>query len=348
MVRAETRTGKIDVSVPVKSVAVLIGGESATAQTEDTSRDKAKTSSATVRTADHTFYAQGKWSPLHGVDVEGGATAKVANISWQDTSAHSATYQSFNPHVSVAMSPWDSANLTAKVEHNVAPYDAAAFATYSRAEGGSVVTGFEPDHAWQMQARLQQKIGVADLTATYTEAKSGTATEFAEVGGVQAPASTTLLKRTSLAVSVSVPLKGIGLADTDMTSEARWQSSHIVDPVTQQIRAASGETPQTVSVKLSHAVPGDKLRFGVSGEFTGPRTAYQVSELSATQESGTVGAFVSYKPGNYQIDLNVDGLYGGGTRDDHYVGLRGQSKINGSSYQDNSGPMLKLSLHKPF
>jgi hypothetical protein len=348
VVRTETRTGRVNLSVPVSPAQLTMGVESAGAHTEDTSRDKANVTSASVRTADHTVFAKADWEPMNGVAVEGGAAAKVANISWQDTTARSATYQSLNPHVSVAMRPWQSANLNAKVERAVSPYDAAAFATYSRAEGAGVASGFTPDHAWQVEASLKQQLGPANVTATYMAAKSGTVTEFAEVGGVQAPAPTALRNRESVAVAVSVPLQVIGLQRTDLTSEARWQSSSVVDPVTQQTRAASGETPQTVSVKLSHALPSQKVSFGLSGEYTGARTAYQVSELSTTEQSGSLGAFVSYKPGPYQIDLNLGGLYGGKTRGDYYAGLRSDSKIKGTSVQNNSGPMLQLSLHKPF
>lgn len=348
VVRSENQTGRVTLSLPVHPVQVNLGGESASAHTEDTSRDKSTTTSATVRTTDHTAYANMAWSPVPGISMEGGAAARVANISWQDQSARTATFQSLDPHVSVSVSPWRDAKLSAKVEHTVSPYDAAAFANYSRAEGKTVTTGFEPDHAWQMEARLQQAIGPASVSATYTAAQKGTVTEFAEVGGVQAPATTPLLDRESVAVSVTMPLTQVGLPRTDLTSEARWQTSRVIDPVTQQARAASGETPQTVSVKLSHSLPSNNLSFGVTGQFKGASTSYQVSELSATSDSGSVGAFLAYKPGPYEINLNLNGLYGGSTRDEFYRGLRGDSEIGRTAVQDNSGPMLKLSLHKAF
>lgn len=348
VVRTENRTGKINLSLPVKPLQVNLGGESTTAQTEDTSRDKSTTTSASVRTADHTVYARAAWAPISGVNMEGGAAAHVANISWQDTESKSATFESLDPHVSVTMAPWRDAQLSAKVEHVISPYDAAAFANYSRTSATSVVTGFEPDHAWQVQARLQQSVGPANVAATYTTAQQGTVTEFADIGGVQAPATTPLLNRKSVAVSVSMPLKDIGLPSTSISSEARWNSSRVVDPITQKARPASGETPQTVAVKLSHNLPAEKLSFGLSGEFKGASNAYQVSELSTTGESGSVGAFVAYKPGTYEINLNVNGLYGGSTKDEFYRGLRGSSDLSHTTTQDNSGPMLKLSLHKAF
>jgi hypothetical protein len=348
VVRSENRTGRIDLTIPLNPVKVGLGGESVGANTEDTSRDKTTTNSASVRTADHKLYARAEWSPLPGVDVEGGASARVANISWQDKSAHTATFQSVDPHVSLSMSPFRDTQISAKVEHVVSPYDAGAFATYSQADGKADASSFQPDHAWQMEARLQQTIGPANLSATYTAASKGTVTEFAVVGGVQAPATTPLVDRKSLAVAVSMPLAEVGLPHTNLSSEARWNTSRVIDPVTQQSRSASGETPQTVSLKLSHNLPAQKLSFGLTGQFTGSSTAYQVSELSTTGESGTLGAFVAYKPGSYEIDLNLQGLAGGATRDAFYKGLRGESDVARTSVQDKSGPMLQLSLKKPL
>ncbi|MDR3528536.1 MAG: hypothetical protein P4L57_14795 [Rhizomicrobium sp.] len=347
VVRSENRSGRVDLAVPLSPVAVKLGAESTSAHSEDTSRDKAATTSAAVRTTDHTVFSTAAWSPTNGVALEGGVAARVANISWQDQAAHSASFQSLNPHLSLTLSPLRDTQLSAKVEHTVSPYDAGAFATYGRADGKAVVTGFEPDHAWQMEARVQQAVGPASVAASYTTASQGTVTEFAEVGGVQAPASTALLKRESVAVSVTMPLSVVGLPRTDLSSQARWQSSRVVDPVTQETRAASGETPHSVSVKLSHALPTRNLSFGLSGEYKGASTAYQVSELSTTAEGGSVGAFIAYKPGSYEIDVNVNGLYGSATRDDFYKGLRGSdSQISRSTVQDNSGPMLQLSLKK--
>ena len=347
VVRSENRSGRVDLAVPLSPVEVKVGAESTSAHSEDTSRDKAATTSAAVRTTDHTVFSTAAWSPADGVALEGGVAARVANISWQDQAAHSASFQSLNPHLSLTLSPLRDTQLSAKLEHTVSPYDAAAFATYGRADGKAVVTGFEPDHAWQMEARVQQAVGPASVAASYTTASQGTVTEFAEVGGVQAPASTALLKRESVAVSVTMPLSVVGLPRTDLSSQARWQNSRVVDPVTQEARPASGETPHSASVKLSHALPTRNLSFGLSGEYKGASTAYQVSELSTTSQGGSVGAFLAYKPGTYEIDVNVNGLYGSTTRDDFYKGLRGgDSQIGRTSVQDNSGPMLQLSLKK--
>jgi len=349
VVRSESRSTTLGLSVPVSPVQINVGVESTTAASEDTSRDKSTTSSSAVRTEDHAVSANLAWSPATGVDVEGGVTTRVSNIRFQEQSARSASFQSLNPHLAVTVSPLRDTHLSAKLEHTVSPYDAAAFATYGRAKEQTVVTGFEPDHAWALEARLDQKVGPAQVTATYSAATQGTVSEFAQVGGVQAPSSTPLLGRESVALAVTLPLTDVGLPRTDLSTEARWQSSRVVDPVTQVSREASGEAPHKLSVKLSHALPKHNLSFGVMGEYNSASTAYQVSEVSTKAQSGTLGAFLAYKPGPYEIDLNLNGLYGGATKDEFYSGPRGpDAEISRSSVQSNAGPMLQLSLKKAF
>jgi len=122
----------------------------------------------------------------------------------------------------------------------------------------------------------------------------------------------------------------------------------VVDPVTLKTRGASGEPRQQVSLRLAHQLPAQNLSIGLTGEYTGERTAYQVKELSTTSAGGSVGAFLAYKPGTVELEFNVGGLYGAATRDDLFRGARGASLVGRTILQDNSGPTLKLSLKKPF
>ncbi len=347
VVRAASQSGRATLSVPIKPLQVTVGGESTSEHTQQGAPgNTASFVQSAVRTADHTAYVDVEWQPLGVLQLKGGTAARVSNISWQD--AHSSSYHSINPHLTATVTPLRDTTVTAKVEQVVAPYDAAAFANYTSANTAANASGFEPDHAWQVQTRLDQRLGAASVSATYTSARQGTVTEFAEVSGVQAPATTPLQGRKTVAVAVTLPLSVVGLPRTDLTSEATWQSSRVVDPVTFASRAVSGEPGQKVSLRLSHQLPANELSIGVTGEYAGESTSYQVRELSTTEAGGSVGAFVSYKPGAYEVDFNVGGHYGSSTRDDFYRGIRGASEIGRTTWQDNSGASLKLELKRPF
>jgi hypothetical protein len=344
VVRTESHSAHASLSLPLDPLQVTVGSELTSDRTQEGSTFNLAQS--VVSTVSHATTAKGEWQPLNGLTIEGGAAASVANISWQN--AHSSTYRSVNPHLKVEVAPWRDTAVTATVEHIVAPYDAAAFANYSKADQAADVSGFQPDHSWQVETRIEQRVGPASLSATYTASRQGTVSEFAEVAGVQAPVSTPLLGRDSVAVAVSVPLTAVGLPGTELSSEARWQTSRVVDPVTLKSRAASGETGHQISWRVSHKLPARHLSIGLTGEYSGGSTAYQVNELSTTAAGGSVGAFVAYKPGTVEIDFNVGSQYGASTRADFYRGPRGGSLAERTTLQDNSGPTLKLSLKKPF
>ena len=347
LVQTESQSQHVALTVPVQPFHVTTGFDSSSSRTQQGVPGNADSfNQSAVRTDDHTAYVDVTWQPLKDLQLKGGTAARVASISWQN--AHASTYRSVNPNLTARLTPLNDTIVTAKIEHTVAPYDAGAFAAYASADKAAEASGFEPDHAWQIQTKLEQRMGPASLSATYTTAHQGTVTEFADIRGIQAPATTPLVGRESVAVALHLPLSGIGLPSTEVQSEAKWQTSRVVDPVTFETRKASGEAAQTVSLSVAHKLPQQNLTLGLSGGFTGARTSYQVSELSKTDPGGTVGAFVSYKPGAYQVDLAVDGLVGATTKADFYTGPRGSSKYSYSTQQDNSGPSLKLSLKKPF
>jgi hypothetical protein len=347
LVRTQTQSGQAALMVPVSPFRVTVGAKSSSDQTQEGAPgDSTSFTQSAVRTSDHTAYVDVEWQPLPVLQLKGGTAARVADISWQN--AHSSTYRSVNPNLTATLQPLRDTTVTAKVEHVVAPFDAAAFSAYANADSATDASGFQPDHAWQLQTKVEQKLGPAKLSATYTAARQGTVTEFAEVRGVQAPATTPLVGRKSVAVGLQLPLSTFGLPHTDLSSEATWQSSKVVDPVTFETRPASGEAAEKVSLKLAHKLPASNLSVGFTGDFTGTRTSYQVNELSTTEAGASLGAFVSYKPGPYVLDLNVHGLYGGATRDDFFTGPRGSSKYSHSVLQDNSGPAVKLELKRPF
>lgn len=348
MIRTESRSANASASLPVGSANLTVGAEGSLTTTQDTDKGLPTGDRAMVGTEDHALFAKTGWQPLPGVHVEGGATARVSDISWRDQKAQTNTFRSLDPHVSASVAPWDDATVTARWEHKVSPYDASAFADYVAANPTATGPAFQPDHAWQLQMQLQQKVGAANLSATYTTAQAGTVTEFADQNGAQVPAATHLEKRENVAVSLSMPLSPFGLANTDLSSRAEWSDSKVVDPLTQQLRTASGEAPRKFSVRMAHRLPNEKLSFGITGNFTDARTSYQVSEISNTGSGGSLGAFLAFNPGPYELDLNVNGLYGGDSANTFYSGSRLNAESAHTVVQDNGGALFNLSLHKAF
>lgn len=346
IVRSESQTGNVSLTIPVEGVQLVAGGQHASTLSQDISGPQA--ANPLVGTQDHAVFGRVSWQPLPALNIEGGATVRTSKLTWRGAREHASSYRSADPHLSVNLKPWRDANLSAKLEHVVAPYDTAAFASYSADQTANAPT-LQPDHSWQLQSRFEQSYGAARLSASYTASRQGSTTEFAQgAGGVQTPVSTPLLRRDDVAVNITLPLAGIGLPGTELTSEAQWQTSRVVDPLTHLARPASGEMPRKYSLRLSHALADKRLNFGLTGDFTGARTAYQVREISTTGSGASLGAFVAFTPGPYEIDFNVSGICGATTTDYVFRDTRRQPVLDRVAVQPNDGPMLNISLHKPL
>ena len=344
LVRSENQTASAQLTAPLGGVQITAGAQHSATVSQDMSGSEAE--SPVVGTQDHSIFARMNWRPLGGVDVAGGATARTSAITWRGGTERSSSYHSLDPDVSVGVRPWQGAKLSAKLEHVVSPYDAGAFAAYSTDQAPNA-PALRPDHAWQLETRLEQDIGATKLSAAYTASRQGSATELvAGQGATQSPASTPLLRRDNLSVGVSVPLDAVGLAGASVSSQAQWQTSRVVDPVTQEQRAASGEVPRKFSLRVAHALADKRLSLGLTGDFTGACTTYQVNQISTTSSGGSLGAFMAFTPGRYQIDLNVSGIVGSSTTDYMFPHTRQASEPDRVLWQPNTGPMLSLSLHK--
>ena len=348
LIGTENRSVSLSGSVPLAGGARLVTGvEGSSTQTEDASaRNQAQQN--IVGTEARRAFARVDWQ-IGQVGLQAGATAQSADIDWRSRQSHSSTYNSVNPRVQVNLSPWDGAIWISSIEQEVSPYDTAAFIDYATAVQPASDGSFAPDHAWRFQSQLRQNLGPVNATVSYSSDRNGTTTEFAQASnGRQVPASATLVDRSKVDVQLSLPLTQLGMPNTSFSSDAAWQDSRVIDPITSEERRASGEAPDNVSLRLTHSIPSRHLSLGLTGQVSGGRSSYQVSEISTVPSAATVGAFVSFTPGPYEVDLNVNGIGGAPTTDYFFSGTRADSAVTHTIQQQAAGPAISLSLHKAF
>ncbi len=351
LVSTENRSAQVTASFsPVGQTTVQVGAKDNSDLTQDTSAaGAAHGARTTIRSETQQVFAQVDWTPMSSLALDAGAAESNADIRWSAQQAHTSMFNALEPHLAMTLTPWDGTVWRASVEHAVSPYDTAAYSAYASVARSADNVNIEPDHAWQFQTSLHQVVGPATVTAAYTADRWGTATEFAEVrGGVQAPASTPLLGRDKVALTVSLPLGALGLPNTSVTSGAAWQNSSVLDPVTDEIRRASGETPRKFSLRLVRNLPAHHLSLGLTGQMNDTTTSYQLSEISTVPAGGTVGAFLAYKPGPFEVDVNVNGLCGGppAATDSFFNGTRANPLVTRTEIQPSPGPVFNLSLRR--
>ncbi|MBU6297987.1 MAG: hypothetical protein KGJ79_16880 [Alphaproteobacteria bacterium] len=351
LISNENRSTEVTASFsPVRETSVQVGARRSTDLTQDASvTGAARGAHTAVQSDTQQIFAQVDWSPANWLALDAGATERNAGIRWSARQAHSSTFSAVEPHVVLSVTPWDGAQWKASVTQAVSPYDAAAFSAYASAARTADNVNIQPDHAWEFQTSMHQSVGPVTVVADYTADRWGTATEFAQVrDGVQAPASTPLKEREKVALTMSLPLGAFGMPDTSVTSRAAWQSSTVLDPVTDELRRASGETPRTFSMRLVRDLPQRHLSLGLVGQLSDATTSYQLNEISTMPAGGTVGAFLAYKPGPFEFDMNVDGLCSSAPADSFFNGTRADPQIVRQDVERSPGPTFNVALRRAF
>jgi hypothetical protein len=351
LMQAEKRSAVLSAAVsPLENTSVTVGASGFSQLSKDTTApNSANKTITTVETQSEKAFVTASWQPLPWIGFEATAREHNTGILWRSMETKSGIYRLSEKQAAMTLK-FDGTEIRTSVERAATDYNADAFVAYARSASVTETVPVEPDHGWQFQTEVQQQLGDARLSAIYKAVRDGTVTEFGFSGrGVQAPVSTVLHDRDEVGVAVNMPLSRIGLEGTAMSGDATWRDSHVLDPLTGQYRRASGEVPSKVSLRLEQKLPGQKFRFGVTGELVGGQTAYQTNEISQIESSQKLGAFLAIQPGAYEVDLDVDGLIGTPETVNYlYDGSRTVHQIPKVQVVPAPGPTVRLSLKKAF
>lgn len=348
MLQTEKRSGRMEATLtPLSQLRVIAGMSGDSYMTKDTSaQDRADKNSNLIETQNEEAFVNAIWTPVQGVEISGGTTTRNSRISWQATHSKSGSYQSAEPHVGVKLQLFDGTQVSGRLAYSTSGYNPDNFVSYARTATTSETVPVVPDHAWTIETEVQRQVGPAKVALNYKESYDGTVTEFGFSGsGVQAPVSTTLDERHEYGFHVTMPLTTLGVPHTTVSGVGVMRDSRVLDPVTGVYRRASGEVPAALTLKLEHRLPVDRLRIGLTDDLRAGQTAYQIQEVSEIAPSNKVGAYIAYRPGNYELNLNVDGLVGTPSTERYiYSGSRAVVQVPGQEHVPGAGPTVSLSL----
>lgn len=351
LMQEEVRSAQLAATVsPIRNVQIEVGAAGQNQTTRDTNvRNRDDRVSTRIENQSEELFANVTWTPVPGLKLEAGERDRNFGIQWQGKDTKNGNYHIVEPHAAVTMHFVD-AEVRTSIEHVTQGYNTDAFVAYASEATLKENVPIRPDHAWRVSSELKQKIGQAELTAAFSRSYNGTVTEFGFSGsGAQAPVSTPLRERKEVRVGLSLPLEELGLTNTSLGGDAVWRSSSVADPVTGKSRRASGEIPEQVSLRLEQRLPGENVRFGLSGQLSGSQIAFQTRQTTVVDASNTLGAYIAFKPGAYEFDLDVDGLVGTPqTTNYYYFGSRAVNQLPKSGVTPPVGPTVKFSLKRPF
>jgi hypothetical protein len=337
---------------PLPDVGVTMGvSQSREVSAQDNVPTGGAAQNSTVSTDDRKAFASADWSPLPYLQMNAGVTSQAMSVSARSATSAGDEYRYTQPQLSATASLWDGAKVKVSGEDvvsSVNPYDVAALA---QAAGTNSDLRVIPNREWRNQATVSQNFdNGGTLSATVTQARIESTTELGLTpDGAAAPMSIAGGTRRQLDANLSMPLSGVGLYDTTISSQATLRQSQVRDPVTGQMRRVSGEIPRQASVKVTHKDDDRHLEWGVKGSLGTAQNFYQPAQMTALRTGSGVGAFVTYKPGKYTVSLNADGLIGGARSqvDTFYSGTRDGNVTAVNRTGDNS-PMVSVSVAQKF
>ncbi len=274
-------------------------------------------------------------------------------LSFGDVAAGDG-YVALQPKAALVFKPITDAEWTFSVEHADAPLDAGKFAALAQAAESSSVPAatarLRPDETWGVKAQLSQKFGTTGVVSVaFTQAELKSSTELLEIApGVQAPGSVSGGQRQQWEASFNLPLRALGFDALSLQSSGLWRRSTIVDPITGELRAPSGETPYEAKLGLVADLRDQDLRLGLQGQATGPATVYSLTRVDQTTVAPSLGAFVEYRPGLFALRLQLDNLSGADRRyqSTQYVGTRDSGAAEGIDRRVVGGPGFMLSFRR--
>lgn len=352
---ATTRADSVSATAtadPVSGVGLTMG---ASQRSDVSTQDNVLTAGAAqnnaVATSDRKAFASADWSPLSFLQLKAGATSETMSVSTRGTTSAGGQFRYTEPQVSATAKLWDGAQVKVSGEDAVSPVNPYDFAALAQAAGPDTDLRITPNREWRNQAEITQKFdNGGTLSATITRARIESATEFGLTpDGATAPISISGGERRQVDANLSMPLSGLGLPNTAISSQATLRQSQVRDPVTGEMRRTSGEIPRDASVKLTHQDGVHHLEWGVSGHIATEQSFYQPAQITALRTGSGVGAFVTYKPGKYVVSLNADGLIGGARSqtDTFYDGTRAGS-VTATNRTGDTSPMVSVSVSQKF
>jgi hypothetical protein len=335
---------------PLDDLSLTLGaGDTHTTTANNSAPLSGNIQSNSVIADSHDVFAKAAWSPFSFLKLDGEEKSESMGASTAGAARLDDEYHYQVPSASATLSLWSGADVKAAVEEAVSPINTADFAALSAAASSGAATQIAPDREWRNQLSFDQKLGDAKLSASITQARIQSTTELTLTdAGAVSPVSVAGGARQEANVDLSLPLDGLGLADTSVETQGAWQQSRIHDPLTGEYRAVSGETPHQGMLKIVHKDGAHHLQWGVKGSLATDQNIYQPAEVSQFHTGSGVGAFVQYKPGDYALALNVDGLAGGNRSeaDTYYSYDRADGGVDRTDRIENTSPLVSFSLSR--
>jgi hypothetical protein len=346
MLLSNKHDATVTASLPLGNVTVSAAAGTTSSSIGDTAHRDGSQTRTLIETSASQLSTTAEWHIASDTDATFGLASKDVAIGWSGTGDGRRRYTYLLPSAEIGTKLWPGAELELGAEREVSDYGDDTYAALAATPRTEAPEALAPDHAVTTRAALTQKFGDLKVEAEISHAASGTVTESADGESGPVPLSTPLLARTETSLTAMLPLASLGLKRFSLSTDVHLTSSRVKDPVTGALRRASGEEPFSANVALSHDL-NRTVSLGLKAGTKGRTTYYEPDSISSVSPGANLGAFVSYKPGSFELSLNADGLAGARTAtDDFFASTRADSTVTRTGTHLVDGPSFTLTLKK--
>ena len=307
------------------------------------------TAVSALQTDTRRAFAQLIWSPGPPLTLDFGEALETRGVAWRGAAQDAASYGYAAPHATATLTPWPQGHWSISFERAIAPLDPAQYATYVQAEGQATAGAFHPDREWRSVVSLRQTLpGAVTLSASLTQARLESVTDFGRIGQTQAPKDIGGGSREAVDVALVAPVQVPGWPLLNLNGQASWRRSQVTDPFTGDPRPLSGESPYQAQLGVSGSMKVLPVTWNLKAEITGPQSLSQISQVDTLTAAAGLGGGVDYRAGSLTLGLQVDNLVGGARTDisQHYAGDRAFSPPDGTALIHSDSRAIRFTLRK--
>jgi hypothetical protein len=250
-------------------------------------------------------FVQGTWRPTSQWSLEAGVRVEESTITQSGSTDLERSFNYPKPRVLATWSLTDEDQIRVRIEREVGQLNFRDFSSNVSLNSSVVTTGstdLRPDQRWVYEAAFEKRFwenGAAVLTLRHEDIEDVIDQRpFPDAEDIVAFGPGNIGDGTNDVVdlSLTVPLKPIGLDGGEIKTTGVWQNSEVTDPLTGVKRRISGQRPQTLNVNFRQDLPAQKLTFGL-GWFGGwEEDYYRRNDVQSLRLKNFYSSFVEWKP----------------------------------------------------
>lgn len=219
-------------------------------------------------------------SPRMAADL--GLRYEISTISQSGDHEAKRTLKFPKPRAMLTFDVHDGLQLRGRIERTVSQLEFRDFASQASLDAGTISGGnadLRPEDAWEFEGAIEQRWGAAAVVLGYTYSMVSDVVDMVPVNGFDTPGNIGDGIRHKINFSLSMPLRYVGLANTQLRFNADWTDSSVDDPVSHESRRISKDPTTGGDIMITREFPGLRSTLTYENSYSKRETSYRLTEV---------------------------------------------------------------------